>query len=180
MADSCFFFFIINGYWICQILFLHQLIYLWLVLFCPLVSRLHWFILKCWIVLLYLEQIPVGHGIILFIHYWIQFANILLKAFMCKLMRDINMESWGLFLFGFGNQANLTKWRRKWQPTPVFLPGEFHGVGYSPWGHKELDTTEWLTVSQNEFQSILFSSVFCKSLYKLILFLLYMFGRILQ
>ena len=37
-------------------------------------------------------------------------------------------------------------WRRKWQPTPVFLPGESHGqrglVGYSPWGHKELDMTE--------------------------------------
>ena len=36
--------------------------------------------------------------------------------------------------------------RRKWQPIPVFLPGEFHGqrslVGYSPWGHKELDMTE--------------------------------------
>ena len=36
--------------------------------------------------------------------------------------------------------------RRKWQPTPVFLPGKFHGqknlVGYSPWDHKELDTTE--------------------------------------
>ena len=36
--------------------------------------------------------------------------------------------------------------RRKWQPTPVVLPGESHGqrslVGYSPWGHKELDTTE--------------------------------------
>ena len=36
--------------------------------------------------------------------------------------------------------------RRKWQPTPVFLPGEFHGqrslVGYSPWGQKELDVTE--------------------------------------
>ena len=33
-----------------------------------------------------------------------------------------------------------------WQPTPVFLPGEFHGqrslVGYGSWGHKELDTTE--------------------------------------
>ena len=32
------------------------------------------------------------------------------------------------------------------QPTPVFLPGESHGqrslMGYSPWGHKELDTTE--------------------------------------
>ena len=37
-------------------------------------------------------------------------------------------------------------WRRKWQPTPVFLPGESHGwrslVGYSPWGRKESDTTE--------------------------------------
>ena len=39
-------------------------------------------------------------------------------------------------------------WRRKWQFTPVFLPGESHGrrslVGYSPWGHKESDTTERL------------------------------------
>ena len=37
-------------------------------------------------------------------------------------------------------------WRRKWQPTPVFLPGEFHGcgnlAGYSPWGHTELVMTE--------------------------------------
>ena len=39
-------------------------------------------------------------------------------------------------------------WRRKWQPTPVCLPGKFHGqrslVGYSPWGRKELGTTEQL------------------------------------
>ena len=39
-------------------------------------------------------------------------------------------------------------WRRKWQPTPVFLPGESHGgrslAGYSPWGCKESDTTERL------------------------------------
>ena len=37
-------------------------------------------------------------------------------------------------------------WRRKWQPTPVFLPGEFHRqrnlADYSPWSRKELDTTE--------------------------------------
>ena len=37
-------------------------------------------------------------------------------------------------------------WRRGWQPTLVFLPGESHGqrslVGYSPWGCKELDMTE--------------------------------------
>ena len=42
-------------------------------------------------------------------------------------------------------------WRRKWQPTPAFLPGEFHGqrglVVYSPRGCKELDTTEQLTLS---------------------------------
>ena len=34
----------------------------------------------------------------------------------------------------------VTDWRRKWQPTPVFLPGESHGqrslAGYSLWGHK--------------------------------------------
>ena len=40
-------------------------------------------------------------------------------------------------------------WRRKWQPTPVFLPGKFQArqrslVGYSPWGCKESDTTERL------------------------------------
>ena len=42
-------------------------------------------------------------------------------------------------------------WRRKWQPTPVFLPGEFYGqrspAGYSSWSRKESDTTEQLTLS---------------------------------
>ena len=37
-------------------------------------------------------------------------------------------------------------WRRKWQPTPVFLPGEFHEqrglADYSSWGCKESDMTE--------------------------------------
>ena len=41
-------------------------------------------------------------------------------------------------------------WKREQQPTPVFLPGEFHGqkslVRYSPWDCKQSDTTEWLTV----------------------------------
>ena len=41
-----------------------------------------------------------------------------------------------------------TRWRRRWHPTPVFLPGKSHGrrslVGCSPWGRKELDTTEQL------------------------------------
>ena len=42
----------------------------------------------------------------------------------------------------------FSPWGRKWQPTPVFLPGESHGwrslVSYSPQGHKELDMTERL------------------------------------
>ena len=42
----------------------------------------------------------------------------------------------------------VTIWRRNRQPTPVLLPGKFHRlrslVGYSPWGRKESDRTEWL------------------------------------
>ena len=41
-------------------------------------------------------------------------------------------------------------WRRAWQPTPVFFPGESHGqrslAGYSPCGHKESDTTKQLSI----------------------------------
>ena len=40
-------------------------------------------------------------------------------------------------------------WRRERQPTAVFWPGEFHGL-YSPWGHKESDTTERLSLSLND------------------------------
>ena len=61
-------------------------------------------------------------------------------------------------------------WRRKWQPTPVLLPGKFHGqrslVGYSPWGHKELDMTERL-----HFTSLLPFSL-TKPLSKCLLFFL--------
>ena len=46
---------------------------------------------------------------------------------------------------GQGNSLQIPC-RRAGQLTPVFLPGESHGqrslAGYSPWGHKELDTTE--------------------------------------
>ena len=38
--------------------------------------------------------------------------------------------------------------RKELLPTPVFLPGEFHGqkslVGYNPWGRKESDTTDYI------------------------------------
>ena len=52
---------------------------------------------------------------------------------------------------GFDPWVWKISWRREWQPTPVFLPGEFHGqrslAGYSPWGDKELNTAEWLSLS---------------------------------
>ena len=61
------------------------------------------------------------------------------------------------------NSLKIT-WRRKWQSTPVLLPGKSHGqrslAGYSPWGHKESDTTmikrlsaglwSWLSKGQNQ------------------------------
>ena len=52
----------------------------------------------------------------------------------------------------FGTRLWAMPWRRAWQPTPVFLPGESHRqrslVGYTPWGCKELDVTGWLRCTQ--------------------------------
>src|SRR5574341_718983 len=64
------------------------------------------------------------------------------------------LQSMGSLRVGHDRAASLSlftfmHWRRKWQPTPVSLPGESHGqrslVGCSPWGRKELGTTEQLT-----------------------------------
>ena len=48
--------------------------------------------------------------------------------------------------FRFDPWVEKIPWRRKWKPTPVFLPGKSNGqrrlVGYSPWGCQESDTTE--------------------------------------
>ena len=56
-------------------------------------------------------------------------------------MQEIQVDPWVGKIF----------WRKEWLPTPVFLPGEFHGprtvMGYSQWGHKESDTNEQLTLS---------------------------------
>ena len=46
----------------------------------------------------------------------------------------------------FGSWVGKIPWRRKWQSTSALLSGKSHGqrrlIGYSPWGHKESDTTE--------------------------------------
>ena len=55
---------------------------------------------------------------------------------------------------GFDPWVRKTPWRSKWQPTPVFLPGESHGqrslAGYSSWGRKELDMTEHMSHTHRE------------------------------
>ena len=59
----------------------------------------------------------------------------------------------------FDPWAGKTPWRRAGQPTPVFWPGEFHGL-YRPWGGKELDMTEQLSLSLFiDAQSILLDSI---------------------
>ena len=67
--------------------------------------------------------------------------------------KELDMTEWLLLLqcrrTGLDPWVWKIPWRRKWQTTPVFLSGKFHGkrslAGYSPWGLKEWDTTEWLT-----------------------------------
>ena len=61
------------------------------------------------------------------------------------------LQSMGLWRVGHNWATSLSlltllHWRRQWQPTPVFLPGESQGrgslVGHRPWGRTESDTTE--------------------------------------
>ena len=55
-------------------------------------------------------------------------------------------------------------WRREWLPTPVFWPGEFHGL-CSPWGHQEMDMTERLPliklVKAHELLSLVSKDISC-------------------
>ena len=61
------------------------------------------------------------------------------SASQCRRFRRLVFSPW----------VGKIPWSRKWQPSPVFLPGKFYGkrslVGYSPWGHKESDTAEQLS-----------------------------------
>ena len=47
---------------------------------------------------------------------------------------------------GFHPWVRKIPWRKERLPTPVFWPGEFHGL-YNPWDCKELDTTQQLSLS---------------------------------
>ena len=79
-----------------------------------------------------------------------------LFPFICQYLGHLGLPRW---LSGketasqcrrprFDSWVGKIPWKRKWQPSPVFLPGKSHGqrslAGYSLWGHKELGMTEQL------------------------------------
>ena len=67
------------------------------------------------------------------------------SACQCRRCRRPRFDPW----------VGKIPWRRKWQPTPGFLPGESHGqrslAGYSPWGRTELDTTERVNTHTHKY-----------------------------
>ena len=82
----------------------------------------------------------------------IKFSKILNKPQMCHLMGFLDGSVIKNPPANAGDPwVGKIPWRRKWQPTPVFLPRKYHGqrslVGYSPWGRKrvrhELKTKQW-------------------------------------
>ena len=72
----------------------------------------------------------------MYIYIWASQCNSKESAWQCRRLKRHGLAPW----------VRKIPWRRKWQPTPVFLPGKSHGqrslVSYSPWGCKELDMTE--------------------------------------
>ena len=86
------------------------------------------------------------------IGYLLQYSWASLEAQLVKNLPAM----WVTWVQSLGRENTLEKER---PPTPVFLPGESRGwrslVGYSPWGHKELDTTEWL----NSLSSYMYGSL---------------------
>ena len=69
--------------------------------------------------------------------------DICVCVYVCILTRYLGILQESL---RFSKVSWYSPWRREWLPTPAFLPGEFHEqkslACYSPWGHKNLDTTE--------------------------------------
>ena len=59
---------------------------------------------------------------------------------------------------GFDPWVGKIPLRKERLPTLVFWPREFHGL-YSPWGHKELDATEWLSLSFFTSGTLLYSKL---------------------
>ena len=79
-------------------------------------------------------------------------AHRVMKLHSEWVLAKMNMGSRGWFIGEFNPWVEKIPWRRERLPTPVFWPGEFHGL-YSPWGHKESNRTEQILLST--MQSVL-------------------------
>ena len=70
----------------------------------------------------------------------------IVKAVVFPRWHSSTCQCWRCKRLGFDPWVGKIPWSRKWQPTPVFLPGKFYGqrglAGYSPWSYKEFNSTE--------------------------------------
>ena len=95
--------------------------------------------------------------------------QVLLLSYLFYTQQHISRASWVVLVVknclqcrhkrcGFNTWAGKVPWRRAWQPTPVFLPGESHGqrslMGYSPQSCKESDITETTSHACGVYMSI--------------------------
>ena len=78
-------------------------------------------------------------------------GQLIVRIYSITLVAQLVTNPSAMWRPGFNPWAGKIPWRREGLPTPVFWPGESHGqrslAGCSPWSHKKLDTTEWLSLS---------------------------------
>ena len=78
------------------------------------------------------------------------------------MVKNPSANAGGLKRHEFNLWVGKIPWRRAWQPTPVFLPGESHEqrnlVGSRPWGCKELGTAEHLN-NKKKNESLVISNI---------------------
>ena len=112
---------------------------------------------------------------------------VFLASLVTQLVKNLS-AMWYTWVRFLGWECPLQKERL---PTPVFWPGKFHGL-YSPWGRKELDTTEWLSLSPrncssglvtgwcpfHSFYSLLFCWSFFKFSFPVLVYLLFILQRL--
>jgi len=110
--------------------------YLWILFFNILTSTQYYSILSNYLIPVCSFQI----GVILAFANHSGWCSSKESACQCRRFKRYRLDPW----------VQKIPWRSTRQPTPVFLPGEFHGqrslVGYSAWGCKESDTTERLNI----------------------------------
>ena len=86
-----------------------------------------------------------------FHHYFLYQINTIFIGQLASLVAQRVKKLPEMQMTRFEPQLGKIPWRWEWLPTPVFLPGESHRqrslAGYSPWSHRESDTTEQLILS---------------------------------